>query len=90
MALGVATSSEPVFRAARNKAQLRIDIIDCVDQNLELCCSALNECHKELDESEGDETRNVVGQLFGLLTKCVQVYFRPQCPILSNRHYSNA
>jgi hypothetical protein len=68
---------EPVFRAARNKAQLRIEIIDCVDQNLEMCCFALNECHKELDESEGDETRNVVGQLFGLLTKCASLLSVP-------------
>jgi hypothetical protein len=68
---------EPVFRAARNKAQLRIEITDCVDQNLEMCCSALNECHKELDESEGDETRNVVGQLFSLLTKCASLLSAP-------------
>jgi hypothetical protein len=42
-----------------------------------MCCSALNECHKQLDESEGDETRNVVGQLFGLLTKCAGLLSAP-------------
>lgn len=77
-ALGSASTREssifgPIYRASQNRALLKIEIVECANDNLEMCCWALSECHKDLRNSgavEGDETINVIGQLFSLLTLC--------------------
>lgn len=59
-----------VFRSARNEAVLRTEICACVNDDLEQLSVALEKCQRTLDESEGDKTRQLLVQVFGLLMHC--------------------
>jgi len=59
-----------VFRSARNEAALRVEVCACVNDDLEQLSVALEKCQRSLDESEGDETRQLLVQIFGLLMHC--------------------
>ena len=59
-----------VFRSARNEAAFRTETSVCLNSNLEQLSVALERCQSSLDESEEDETRQLLVQIFGLLIHC--------------------
>lgn len=59
-----------IFRSARNEAALKTEICACVNPHLEQMSLALERCQKSLEESEGDETGVILGQMYGLLVHC--------------------
>lgn len=59
-----------VFRSAHNEAAFKTEVCACVNEHLEQLSVALQTCQKSLDESEGDETRLLLLQMFGLLMHC--------------------
>jgi hypothetical protein len=59
-----------VFRSARNEAALKTETRVCLNSDLEQLSVALEKCQRSLDESEGDETRQLLVQIFGLLMHC--------------------
>ena len=61
---------EGVFRSAHNEAALKTEVGTCDNPDLEQMSLALEKCQKSLEESEGDETRLILGQIYGLLIHC--------------------
>ena len=61
---------EGVFRSARNAAEFKTEVYTCLNPHLEQMSAALEKCQRSLDESEGDETRLILGQIYGLLMHC--------------------
>jgi len=66
-----------VFRSARNEATFRIEEISCRNHHLEEVARALEACDSSLDESEGDETHLILGQIYGLLVHCAGLLAPP-------------
>lgn len=61
---------EAVFRSARNEAALKTEVYGCQNPDLEQLSIALEKCQRSLEESEGDETRLILGQIYSLLMHC--------------------
>lgn len=59
-----------VFRSARNESTLKTEVQTCPNAHLERLSIALEKCQGSLEESEGDETGLILGQIFGLMVHC--------------------
>jgi hypothetical protein len=59
-----------VFRSARNEATFQTEVVSCHNSHLEEVTRALEACQTSLDESEGDETQLILGQIYSLLMHC--------------------
>lgn len=59
-----------VFLSARNEAALKTEVTTCQNPLLEQLSTALEKCQRSLEESEGDETRLILGEIYGLLIHC--------------------
>lgn len=59
-----------VFRSARNAAAHKTEVRLCTNSHLEQLSAALENCQRSLEESEGDETQLILGQMYGLLLHC--------------------
>lgn len=59
-----------VFRSAQNETTFQTETCACLNCHLEQLSVALEKCQRSLDESEGDETRQLLAQIFGLLIHC--------------------
>ena len=66
-----------VFRSARNEATFRTEVLSCGNSHLEGVASELEACQASLDESEGDETRQILGQIYSLLMHCTGLLAPP-------------
>jgi hypothetical protein len=66
-----------VFRSARNESTFRTEVFSCRNSNLEEVTRALEVCQASLDESEGDETQQILGQIYGLLMHCTSLLAPP-------------
>jgi len=66
-----------VFRSARNEATFRTEVLSCRNSHLEEVASALEACQASLDESEGDETQQILGQIYSLLMHCTGLLAPP-------------
>jgi hypothetical protein len=67
----------PVYRAADNEASFATETIACENAYLEEVGMALETCERSLDESEGDETRRVLGGIYSVLTHCASLLQPP-------------
>jgi hypothetical protein len=59
-----------VFRSALNETTFGTEEFPCRNSHLEEVARALEACESSLDESEGDETRLILGQIYSLLVRC--------------------
>jgi hypothetical protein len=66
-----------VFRSARNEAAFRTEVLSCRNAHLEHAARALEACQASLDESEGDETQQILGQIYNLLLQCTHLLAPP-------------
>jgi hypothetical protein len=66
-----------VFRSARNEATFRTEVLSCSNSHLEEVARALETCQICLDESEGDETQLLLGQIYSLLLQCTGLLAPP-------------
>jgi hypothetical protein len=66
-----------VFRSARNEASFKTEIFSCRNSHLEEVTRALEACQVCLDESEGDETQLILGQIYSLLMHCTGLLAPP-------------
>lgn len=66
-----------VFRSARNEAAFRTEVLSCRNPDLEDTARALEACQGSLDESEGDETQQILGQIYNLLLQCTHLLAPP-------------
>jgi hypothetical protein len=66
-----------VFRSARNEAGFRTEILSCRNAHLEDAAHALELCQASLDESEGDETQQILGQIYNLVLQCTHLLVPP-------------
>ncbi len=66
-----------VFRSARNEAAFRTEILSCRNAHLEDAARALEVCQASLNESEGDQTQQILGQLYHLLVQCAHFLAPP-------------
>lgn len=66
-----------VFHSARNEAVFRIQELSCRNYHLEEVTRALEACEVSLDESEGDETHLILGQIYSLLVHCAGLLAPP-------------
>jgi len=66
-----------VFRSARNQASFHAEVVACSSPQLEEVACALEACQLSLDESEGDETQRILGQIYGLLMHCAGLLAPP-------------
>jgi len=66
-----------VFRSARNQAAFRTGVFLCRNEHLEDTARALEACQALLDESEGDETQQILGQIYNLLLQCTHLLAPP-------------
>ncbi len=66
-----------VFRSARNEATFQTEVLPCRNSHLEEVTSSLEACQAALDESEGDETQMILGQIYSLLMHCTGLLAPP-------------
>jgi hypothetical protein len=66
-----------VFRSAHNEATFRTEVLSCRNTHLEEVTRALEACQVALDESEGDETQLILGQIYSLLMHCTGLLAPP-------------
>lgn len=66
-----------VFRSARNETTFRTNVIVCRNSDLEEVARALGECRSGLNETDGDETHLILGQIFSLLFYCAALLAPP-------------
>lgn len=66
-----------VFHSARNEAAFRTEVLRCRSTHLEEVARALETCQVCLDESEGDETQLILGQIYSLLVYCAGLLAPP-------------
>lgn len=66
-----------VFRAARNEAGFRTEILPCGNFHLEQVAQSLSACEAALHESETDETQLVLRQVYSLLLHCAGLLAPP-------------
>jgi hypothetical protein len=59
-----------VFQSAHNEATFQTEVLRCRSAHLEEVARALEACQVSLDESEGDETQLIMGQIYSLLVNC--------------------
>jgi hypothetical protein len=65
------------FRSAANEAAFTTDTITCQNSHLELCSIAMERCEGSLEESETDDTRLLLGQMYGVLMQCAGMLTPP-------------
>jgi hypothetical protein len=66
-----------VFVSARNEAEFRTEVFDCRNTQLEEAIVALDTCQRSLEESEGDETRAILQQLYRFAIRCAAMVEAP-------------
>ncbi len=60
----------PLVRAATNEFSCKIEPVSCVNEQLDVASNSLETCERALEESDTDETRKLLGKIYGVLMRC--------------------